>query len=237
VKAGGDLLIEPCPGKHVAGQLLDCELVERQIEIERLDDPVAIFPDRPAAVDRVAVGVRVSGHVEPVPSPALAVVRRRQQPIDELFVRVAAHIGQKSIDVLDRRRQSEDVEARAAQERSLVGFRRRLQAGRLNPRQHKGVDSVSHPGRIPDRRRFHVRQRLKRPMVAPAPTLRHRLRVGRQLRSFVDPALHQRDFGLRERRALGRHLRHFLVAARDGFDDAALGTLAGHQRRTAVPSL
>ena len=48
-------------------------------------------------VDAVAVRVGVAGHVEPVPRPALAVVRRRQQPIHQPLVSVGPRVVQEGV--------------------------------------------------------------------------------------------------------------------------------------------
>ena len=54
--------------------------------VERVDDVVAVAPGVAvtATFSSQPVGVGVAGHVEPVPAPPLAVVRRRQQPVDHL---------------------------------------------------------------------------------------------------------------------------------------------------------
>ena len=70
-------------GQQVAGDLLDDEPVVGQVAVEGVDDPVAIEPDVPRLVLLEAVGVGVPGRVEPVPAPALAVVRARQQAVDQ----------------------------------------------------------------------------------------------------------------------------------------------------------
>ena len=88
VEAGGDPLIGRGVRQHVAGDLFDRELIERQVFVERVDHPVAERPHRPRAVLLVAVGVRVPGQVEPAAGPALAVVRRCQQSIDQLRIGV-----------------------------------------------------------------------------------------------------------------------------------------------------
>ena len=79
-------------GQLVAGQLLVHELIERLVGVERANHVVAIL-EGPGA-DRVlrcaAFAVGVAGHVEPMPGPAFAVVRRREQPIDQFFVGVGA---------------------------------------------------------------------------------------------------------------------------------------------------
>ena len=75
-------------GEQVAGDLLDGELVERQVVVHRRDHPVAPGPHRARGVGLVAVGVGVAGGVEPVERHALAVARRGQQAIHDLLVGV-----------------------------------------------------------------------------------------------------------------------------------------------------
>src|SRR5262249_43512016 len=69
MEAGRDFLVQVRPGQHVAGELLDCELVERLVVIQGADDPVAVEPHGPRAVLFVAVRVRVPGQVEPSAGP------------------------------------------------------------------------------------------------------------------------------------------------------------------------
>ncbi len=99
---------------------MDDELVERQVAVERVDDPVAIAP----GLGQLATGgaglrvgvvvVGVADHVEPVPRPALAVGRRGQQPIDDLLERLGRTIRKERRDLVRRRRQAGQVERRAA---------------------------------------------------------------------------------------------------------------------------
>ncbi len=83
VEGGGDPLRLGGVGKQIARELFDRELIEGEVVVEGLDDPVAERPHVTVAVDGVSVGVGVAGLVEPVPAPALAVVRGRQQAVDE----------------------------------------------------------------------------------------------------------------------------------------------------------
>ena len=99
------------------------------------DDVVAVAPGvGPDLVELVAVGVGVAGEVEPVPAPALAVVRRREQPVDHLLVGVGRLVVEERVDLLRRRRQAGQVEGDAADECSRVaggaGVSRRLPASR-----------------------------------------------------------------------------------------------------------
>jgi len=65
MKTAGDFLIERGPGQQVAGDLLDSELVEGQVAVQRADDPFAVAPHVAMVVDVVAVGVGIAGQIEP----------------------------------------------------------------------------------------------------------------------------------------------------------------------------
>ena len=84
VEAGRDFLIERRAREHVSRDLLDRELIERLVGVQRIDDPVAIRPDRPRAIFLVAVRVRIAREVEPLARPAFAVARRGEEAIDPL---------------------------------------------------------------------------------------------------------------------------------------------------------
>ena len=66
-----------------------------------IDDVVAIFPgDVALGIGGVADGIGISGDVEPVAAPMLAIVRRGEQPVDQFLVSVGgavfhegAHLG------------------------------------------------------------------------------------------------------------------------------------------------
>ena len=71
-----------------------------------------------------AVALGEPGHIEPVPAPPLAVVRRGQQPVDQAFVgRWAKRSARKASISVGRRRESQQVERHAADqgERSAGG--------------------------------------------------------------------------------------------------------------------
>ena len=75
----------------------------RQVAIERVDDPVAVAPGLAEValggqLDQVA-GVGVANDIEPVPAPALAVPRRRQQAIDDPRERLGRVVGQEGVDL------------------------------------------------------------------------------------------------------------------------------------------
>ena len=139
--------------QQVAGDLLDDELVVRHVVVERIDDPVAIHPHEPRLVLFEAVGIGIAGRIEPDAAPALAEVRRREQPFD-LAARTRARrrrprtsassssVGGRPIKSSDSRRSSV-LRARR---------RRRLKPFALQPREHERIDRIAHPSLILDRR-------------------------------------------------------------------------------------
>ena len=89
--------------------------------LKAVDDVVAIpvgLAD--GIVGGLSGGVGVADDVEPVPSPALAVGRRGQQPVDDPGEGVGRVVGQERVDVLGRRRQSGQVERGAADQGPAV---------------------------------------------------------------------------------------------------------------------
>ena len=138
-----------------------------------------------AVVLLVAVGVGVAGQVEPRPRPALAVVRRREQPIDDLARRRRATVSARNAST------SSGVGGRpirsSVTRRSSVGLRRfgrRRQLLLLEPRQHepsiglRGQLLARDRGRVrPDRPRRRPSARggsAGRRVAASAPARRHR---------------------------------------------------------------
>ena len=79
--------------QHVAGNLPADELVVRHVRVERLDHEVAVLPGvGPKLVALEALALAVANDVEPVPGPALAVVRRVEQPIDQPLVGAGSRV-------------------------------------------------------------------------------------------------------------------------------------------------
>ena len=146
MEAGGDQLIDGRVRQQVAGDLLDRELVERHVAIQRIDHPVAILPHLARRVDGVAVGIGVARHIEPVAAPALAVVRRSEQSVDHALIGVGPRVGKEVANLARRRDEAGQIEADPAQQRLLGRLGRRLQMLFLQTRQDEGVDRIPHPG-------------------------------------------------------------------------------------------
>ena len=169
--AGRDPRVGVVGVELVAGQLLGEEPVVRLVGVERADDVIAIPPGvGPVGVGPVAVGFGVPDQVEPVPSPPLAVLGRGQQAVDQPLVGVGRVVGQKTVDLLGRRRQTRQIECDPADQ----GPPRRLGRGRQpvfkQLPEHKPIDRIPRPGR-PFRGsgrtvELNLAKRLERPEIA-----------------------------------------------------------------------
>ena len=108
-------------GNQVSGQLLDGELVKRQVSIERIDDPLPIAPGHGAQkILQVAVAVSVVSQIKPPPRPSLAEMLRSQQSIHHAFIGVSTCVVQKRIDFQYGRWQSRQIERNPANQRRPI---------------------------------------------------------------------------------------------------------------------
>ena len=110
VEAGSDQLLGGRVGQQVAGELLDGELVERLVVVERVDDVIAVGEDTLALIAVVADRVGEPGQVEPGNGHPLAVVGRLEQAVDQALVGVRVGVVLEGADLFGRRRQADQVE-------------------------------------------------------------------------------------------------------------------------------
>jgi hypothetical protein len=185
-------LLVPAIGKHVAGELLDGESIERHVLVEGGNQPIAPGPDGAPAVDGVAVGVGVASQVEPVPRLPFAIMRRGQQTIDQFLVRIRAGIVDEGIDFRGCGQEAEQIQRQPANQRGAIGFRRWPYAFLLQAVQDEAVDRIANPFRVLDDRR----RRLLRLDESP---------VRRILGALRNPFFQQLDF--RRLESIARFLR------------------------------
>ena len=217
--------------EQIAGQLLEGEPIERHVGVDGLDHPIAITPGFAAwIVFFVAVGIGIAGHVEPMTPPPLAEMRRFEQPIDQLFIRLRRRIAHKRIDQLGLGGQAEQVIRQPLDERPAVGLARRRDATRFEPGQHKTIDRAAHPRRVLHGRRHRPRDGLKGPMIgsdcaALGPT-----------GSLIDPRRDRAHLRRRQGWGLRSRRRHPLriVGRRDPPHDFAGLALTADQQRAGV---
>ena len=134
-----------CGHRAIAGQLGADELIVRHIAVESADDPFAPEMDARGG-DHALVGVGITQHVEPVPGIADAVLLAGEQPIDHLFVGIRGGIVEKCVLFGRGRRNADEIEIHAPQERAPIGGAGRFQPLRLMLRGQKSIDRIARPG-------------------------------------------------------------------------------------------
>jgi hypothetical protein len=243
-EAGGNDLLGIVRVQFIAGELFADELVVRLVAVEGPHHVIAIPPG--VAAFKVVGKPRRIGvphHVQPVLGHALAVVRTGQQAIDQAAdggIRVAGEFLLKLRDLLRRRRQTGQIERRAADPRAGIGRGRGSE-----PRGHScGQQRVNRrrPGLAQDRLGYRlVGPQSLRLVLAIRPFRRESaagadghavfrrprlgVRVGDGLRpSVIRPRSTAGDPGVNPARLLGRqpvgflrrHRRPVVVLASDG---------------------
>ena len=140
MEARGDLLVEGGIRQQVARELLDGEPVEGHVRIERTHHPVAPRPQLAVAVHLVAVRVRVARRIQPGHRHVLPEGGLRQEVFHH--VRIRLRRGKPPL-LLDRGRQSREIERHAPHQRGGVRAGRWLQPvpGQLRPDEF--VDAVA----------------------------------------------------------------------------------------------
>ena len=131
----------------IGGELEQEKAVIRHIPVQCRHDPVPIGPGVGpvfllAGVD-IAFRVGVSGHVEPVPRPVLAVVGRVEETVDEPGVGLRVGIVYESRDLFVRGRQAREGVGKAADEGAAIGLGRGCESGPLQPGADKKIDRIT----------------------------------------------------------------------------------------------
>ena len=176
VEARRDKRVEIAIGKFVASDLRADKPRVRHVGVERAHHEIAVLPSGfLVAIALETVGVGVADEVEPVTSPLLAVVRAREQPIDEPLVGVRRLVGDKRVDFRRCGRQARQVKRGASNERHAIGLGRWAQSLRFHLREEEAVDVASTPRRVTHGRRCWRDEFLVRPP-----------RIARVLRAFDD---------------------------------------------------
>ena len=106
VVTGCDALLHRRVRHQIAGELLRGEAVERQVAIERVDHVIAIRRDALMLVAVITARVGVTHQVQPIRRHPLAVMLRREQPIDQLLVSLRRRVAHKRVHVCGLRRQT-----------------------------------------------------------------------------------------------------------------------------------
>jgi len=237
-EASGDALIPGGAGQEIAGELFDGELIEGHVFVEGIDDPIAVRPDGTGFVLFVAVAVGVTGDVEPMAGPALAVMGRSEEAFDELFVGVRPFVSDKIVHLLDGGREAGEVEAESANQSDAVGFGGWFEAFFFEASEDEVIDGIEGPvfrfAERRDVRDFRPDGRFEGPVVAFVFDFDGSA-IG-PIGALIDPGAEEADLVCGEALAFFGHDEIFLHA-RDGMDQQALGTFAGENRGAEFAAL
>ena len=172
VEATRDELILRRIRKQIAGELLDGELIERQIAIVSADHPVAVGPHRAFVVEMQAVGVAIARLVEPVVRHLFAVARRGKQARHDLLIPIRRPVGDERVSLRRGRRQAGEIESHPPQQGFPIRFGRNLESLLFQSIDHECIDRMPGSGRLtPDFRHHRLHRRLERPMLLVRRTL------------------------------------------------------------------
>ena len=197
----------------IPGQLPAHKRLIRKVVVKRSNDKVAIVISvRPIGVGFHPVAISIARYIEPVPRPALAIVRTRQDTLDKLVISIRRRIRDELIHLGRRWRQAEHVEINSADQRAPIGDGIGVQVLGVKSGENKPIDIRPRPRCIFDNRRIDAMKRQIRPMLAIFGRnhhLRSRGRTGalslRPICSLLNPRSNQLNFSGAERVALWRH--------------------------------
>ena len=137
----GHLLLVGRLMDQVPGDLLDGEIVEGLVRVERVDHVVAVGPHTPLLVSVVSDRVGVANEIEPVLRHALAVVRRGEQGLDEFTTLECAYLRGTC-------RKPCQVDGKPPRECSGICAGWGGEAGSLEAREDERVNGVANPGGV-----------------------------------------------------------------------------------------
>ena len=96
MKAGGYSLVDIGLGEQVARHLLDGEAIKRHVGVVGVYYPFPITPGEGSReIVNASFTIGITGQVQPLARPLLAIVRRGEQAVNEALIRSRAVIGEE----------------------------------------------------------------------------------------------------------------------------------------------
>ena len=133
-------------GQQVARQLLNGELIEGQVSIQGVNDPLTISPGNGAEeVLQIPVAIRVVCQVEPPARPVFAKMARLQQAVHDTFISVDPWIIDKRFNLARARRKPNEIQRQSSQQGLAIGLGRLLEAFSREASTNEAVDRVTRP--------------------------------------------------------------------------------------------
>ena len=127
-KGATDLNIGIARSDYISRQMLSEKDVKRLVLVYRTNHIVAKRPkiiDHPVLLEPNTLAK--ANHIQPMPTPTLAVVRRVQEAIDQLFVGQWIWIADEDIHLFHRWRKPNQVIGRSTDQCTTIRFRVKLQ--------------------------------------------------------------------------------------------------------------
>ena len=240
----GAVLGEAGVGEKVAGDVFADEGVVGDVFVEGAGDVVAILPGVEfVVVVLVAVGFGEADEIEPVPSPAFAVVGRGKEAIDDFGVGLRSLVDFEGVDFGGGGREADEIKGNATEPGATGGFRGGGEGLLFELGQDIGIDRGAGPAGVFDDGRRVGGEGLEGPVFAAAIEIDSGggfagggggvfARVGR---AHADPGFEIGNDGVGQF-AGGRHAE-VEIGVGDGFPEAAFVGLAGDDDGAGVAAL
>ena len=155
-EAGGDALFERCIGEQVTRELPGDEVIERQVLVHGMHDPIAIRINPAAIVQMQPVRIAVTNRVEPIAGLMLAESRAGHELVDQPLVGIDPFVSQKRGKLRRLRRQAGQHERGATGQRRAIGLGGKRQPLLFKLRDDIGINAAFGCGlvgrRLPSRR-------------------------------------------------------------------------------------
>src|SRR5438132_116195 len=169
----------PLCGEQVSGNMLADKLIVGEVLVERPDDIVTVAPCiKLVIVELVAIGLRESDQVQPMPSPTFDVMWRCQEPLNHPLLGIRRSVSKKCFSLLEHWWESDEIKRHAPKPGILVCRRCRLEVLFFQSCQDETVDGRSNPILLTDRRRNWLLNRPEGPEGSPVLKIDSRLRTG-----------------------------------------------------------
>ena len=146
MKSGRDFLVERRVRQQVARKLLDGELIERHVRVDRANRPISPRPHRARAVSLIPVRVGVPRGIEPIEHHPFAITRRREQPIHEPLKSIGRRIGEERVHFFQRRWHARQIKRHAPDERRLLSLIRERKSFLREPFCDEGINGTEVDG-------------------------------------------------------------------------------------------
>ena len=148
--------------QQISGELLDSELIKRQVAVERADHPISPRPVRPGRVPLKSIRIGIASCIQPPHRQPLTKMLRCEKLIDKPIVGLRRLVIQKRFDVGGRWRQPRQIKRNSPHQCVSGGANRRGEPFLQQPRKDERINRMSG-----DSGGLNLNRSLERPVFAP----------------------------------------------------------------------